>query len=463
MFDTKSQLNDSLRVVADHRRLNEAIFEASSDGLAILDGQGRFVQVNRAWEHIVGRPRTMLIKSERDTLVVSVKLDLEENGAVRNAILCVRSLGRLNDLKERLSKYEIGDYGKIDEFHAAQLKALLRASGFNDVVLAGQAFRRVLSLVAEIADLDATVLISGETGTGKGLVARLIHRLSRRASHPFIELNCGAIPENLVESELFGYQRGAFTDALRTGKKGQLEAAHGSSLFLDEVSQLPLAAQVKLLKFLDDKIIFPLGGSAPRQVDVRIIAASNTDLRALCAAGKFRHDLYYRLEVIPLTIPPLRERRQEIGPLVEHFVGCFNLEFNQNRTLAPDVLSILESYHYPGNIRELRNLIARLVISARDQQITRDDLPENVRAAASCAGRIAERVPLPSAQIGSADGAISLRRHFQDSEREILEHYARTCRSAREIGRQVGMHHSSVVRKLRKYQIKLGARGGSNP
>jgi transcriptional regulator with PAS, ATPase and Fis domain len=256
---------------------------------------------------------------------------------------------------------------------------------------------------------------------------------------------------------LFGYQAGAFTGSLRSGKKGQIELANGGTLFLDEISELPLPSQVKLLKFLDDKVIFPLGGQSPRTVDVRVIAATNSDLKARVKEGRFREDLFYRLEVIPISILPLRERRDEIRPLVEWFLGRFNQEFGEERTIAPPALAVLESYSFAGNVRELRNLIARLVVSARGREIGVDDLPKTIRAAA--AAPAASAVPPRNGLAGEPRTAsgMNLKASFAESERDLLARCAKTCRSAREIARLTGLHHTTVLRKLKKYRIRLAA------
>ena len=414
-------MNDLQRELDECKRLKTAIFEASSDGLAILDAKGRFIDVNRAWERIMGMsraevlgrtdsemyravgyegpmmwkkigpdfsPAAVLMKINGDTVLVAAKTDRGPNGAIRHVIVTARNLTQLNDLKQQLEQHGIGDYHKVEEFHTAQLKSVVQAAGLGEMVVAGAAIRNAVMLASQAARFDATVLLYGETGTGKGLFAKLIHRLSARAAKPFIEVNCGALPEGLVESELFGYTAGAFTGSLRSGKKGQIELANGGTLFLDEISELPLPSQVKLLKFLDDKVIFPLGGQSPRTVDVRVVAATNSDLRMLVKQGRFREDLFYRLEVLPLSILPLRQRRDEIRPMVEWFLGRFNQEFGEERTISPQALSVMEAYAFPGNVRELRNLIARLVVSAKGREIGVDDLPNNIRTVAPAELRI---------------------------------------------------------------------------
>lgn len=479
-------MNDLQRELDECKRLKTAIFEASSDGLAILDANGRFIEVNRAWERIMGMsraqvlgrtdlemyravgyegpmmwkkigpdfsPAAVLMKINGDTVLVTAKTDRGADGAIRHVIVNARNLTQLNDLKQQLEQHGIGDYGNVEEFQTAQLKSLVQAAGLGEMVVAGNAIRNTVMLASQAARFDATVLLYGETGTGKGMFAKLIHRLSARAAKPFIEVNCGAIPEGLVESELFGYQAGAFTGSLRSGKKGQIELANGGTLFLDEISELPLASQVKLLKFLDDKVIFPLGGQSPRTVDVRVIAATNTDLRKLVKEGRFREDLFYRLEVLPLSILPLRQRRDEIRPMAEWFLGRFNQEFGEERTISPQALAVMEAYAFPGNVRELRNLVARLVVSARGREIGVEDLPDNIRVAAPTEFRI-ERPNNDSHEL-PAHSATNLKEAFAGSERDILTRYAETCHSAREIARLTGLHHTTVLRKLRKYRIRL--------
>ena len=288
------------------------------------------------------------------------------------------------------------------------------------------------------------------------MIAKVLHRLSRRADRPFIEVNCGAIPEGLAESELFGYQSGAFTDSLRGGKKGQIELADKGTLFLDEVSELSLSSQVKLLKFLDDKVVLPLGATKPIAVDVRVIAASNRDLHRMVEEARFREDFLYRLEVVPLTVPPLRERREEISRLLQAFFNQYTQEFGEQRTISSGALRLLEAYHFPGNVRELRNLVARLIICARKPVIDIGDVPEHVQKQAGAhphrfephAGKPADRV-----------AQIPLKKQLQDTERNILEQYAREFRSIREVARYLGLNPSSVLRKMRKYKLVMGAGG----
>ena len=222
--------------------------------------------------------------------------------------------------------------------------------------------RKLLSLIERVAPSDATALIKGETGTGKELVARHLHNLSPRREGPFAAINCGAFSETLVESELFGYEKGAFTGAVGT-KKGWFETAHGGTLFLDEIGDLPLSTQVKLLRVLQEREVVPIGSRKAIPIDVRLVAATNVNLTEAVKAGRFREDLYYRIKVVPIEIPPLRERTGDIQPLVEHFLNVYrNRLHTEMPVLHPDTMRLLESYPWPGNIRELENVIHRALL-----------------------------------------------------------------------------------------------------
>lgn len=404
---------------------------------------------------------TVLPSRARVTVAIFSNPHFGADGKLQNIIMNVRNITQLNYLKYQLERgREHARVSDLEKFRAGHLQSRLEAVGLGDTVLASPIMTGVLSTAEQVAEFDSAVLLSGETGVGKGIVAKFIHRLSRRAEKRFIEVNCGAIPDGLVESELFGYQPGAFTGSARSGKKGQFEVADGGTIFLDEVSELPLASQTKLLKFLDDKVLHRLGSTSPKRVDVRVLAATNKNLRELAEAATFRKDLLYRLEVIPLYIPPLRERREDVRALLCAFLEQYNKEFRGERAIASEAMPYLVRYDYPGNVRELKNLVARLVLTARGPEISVLDLPDYVRATAGTGSidhpPVAETSPVAAADREASDGASSLRKRLEEVERHVLAQHARSCRSTYEIAARLGVHQSSVVRKLRKYGISLG-------
>ena len=230
----------------------------------------------------------------------------------------------------------------------------------------------------KVCEVDTNVLITGDSGVGKNVIARLIHQHSARAKGPLIEINCGAIPESLIESELFGYEKGAFTGALHSGKTGQIELANDGTLFLDEIGELPLSMQVKLLKVIQERKIVKVGGTRQIPVNFRLISATNKNLQEEIKIGNFREDLYYRLSVIPIHIPPLKERPDDLLPLIMHFLDKANEKYQRDKTFSSSAIDALMNYDWPGNIRELQNLIERLVLTVDDDCIDIDSLPEHI-------------------------------------------------------------------------------------
>ncbi len=298
--------------------------------------------------------------------------------------------------------------------------------------------RKLKEQIALAAPTNGWVLITGENGTGKELVARQIHLQSKRAEKPFVEVNCAAIPEELIESELFGHEKGAFTGAIAQ-KRGKFELAHEGTIFLDEIADMSLKTQAKILRILQEHKFERVGGSETIEVEVRVIAATNKSLEKEIGAGRFREDLYYRLNVIPFHVPPLRERREDIPILVRAFVVEFCVESGvKPKEVAPRAMNVLQAYAWPGNVRELRNLMERLVLMTPGPRITSDDIPETLRAA-----------PPAGAASAGLDGA---RRAF---EREYIiaklrEHGGNISRTAEAIG----LARESLSRKLRQHKIE---------
>src|SRR5262245_37099393 len=251
--------------------------------------------------------------------------------------------------------------------------------GFNEIIGISPKLQAVFNTMAKVAPVDATVLIEGESGTGKELVARAIHRRSGRSGRPFVAINCGAIPQSLVEAEFFGHERGAFTDA-REARVGRFEQAQGGTLFLDEVGELPLEAQVKLLRVLQDREVIKLGSRSPIKIDVRIIAATNVDLEKAVEYGKFRSDLYWRLNVVKIIMPSLRDRREDIPLIIDHVFERFNRELQLGvKSISPEARRLLELYDWPGNVRELENVICGAIITCENSVVEARDLPPRLR------------------------------------------------------------------------------------
>jgi two-component system, NtrC family, response regulator PilR len=315
------------------------------------------------------------------------------------------------------------------------------------------AMHRVFEILRKIAPARTSVLLIGESGTGKELAARAVHELSPRADRPFVPVNCGAIPETLLESELFGHVRGAFTGA-NTDKQGLFEAAHGGTLLLDEVAELPVAMQVKLLRVLQERKVKPVGGVAEREVDVRIVAATNRDLETEVEKGTFRQDLFYRLNVIQVRLPPLRERREDIPLLVGHFIRKFSAEHGrQVGGIDPEAMSALMGYHFPGNVRELENLIERAVTLAPGDRVSCEALPTLKGLSASDSTLGTPAVTLPPQ-------GIDLERVVEDFERSlIIRALERTDGHRTDAARLLGVTFRSLRYRLSKLGI-TGADGG---
>jgi two-component system response regulator AtoC len=300
----------------------------------------------------------------------------------------------------------------------------------------------IFRTIAKIADYKTTVLVSGESGTGKELVARALHRRSSRRSAPFVAVNCGAIPENLLESELFGHKKGAFTDA-NSDRRGLFEEADGGTLFLDEIGELPLALQVKLLRVLQDEMIRRVGDSRDVKVDVRIIAATHRDLSAEVKASRFREDLFYRLNVLPIVVPPLRIRREDIALLIDHFVARNNARLGISiRGVDTEARRILVEYAWPGNVRELENTIERAMVLSEGDLIVASDLPERVREA---------RDPV---QVQLSSGELSIKKTTRVIEETLIRRALQKTRGNRTRAAEVlELSHRALLYKIKDYKI----------
>ena len=330
---------------------------------------------------------------------------------------------------------------------------------FRSIVGASPKMRRIFRLVARVAPTDSTVLLIGESGTGKELVARSIHLHSRRANGPFVPVNVGALPETLIESELFGHARGAFTGAA-VDRGGLIEAAEGGTLFLDEIGDMPLATQAKLLRTLESNEVRRLGETTERMVDVRVVAATHRDLQRLAAEGSFRADLFYRLNVVRIDLPPLRERREDIGLLASYFLDRMSRRAGRNFRFSPAAAVLLERYDYPGNVRELENAIEHACVISESEVILPAHLPAPIRAPRMLpdtpSDRPAVAVPGPDPP-GTAPGAEEARDSWSLAEVEkdhiqrVLERHRGNATAA---AKQLGISRTTLWRKVRQYGLK---------
>ncbi len=386
----------------------EAIINSSYDGIFITDGEGKVLRFNKAYERITGielkeavgknmhdlveaglydqSVTVLVIKTKKTetinqiiqrtnkTVLVTGNPIFDEQGRLFRVVTNVRDVTDLVHLQDQLSaskeqsrryKAELEHLRSIHTKHA-------------DIIYRSQAMARVIELAAKVADVDSNVLITGESGTGKELIAKLIYNAGKGPKRPFIKINCGAIPEQLLESELFGYEGGAFTGAKKEGKPGMFELANSGTLFLDEIGDLPSILQVKLLRAIQEKEIMRVGGIKPIKVNVRIITATHRDLLSMVKAKQFREDLYYRLMVVPIWIPPLRERREDIPLLVMHFLDKFNAKFNLKKHVSPNVMDRFVKYCWPGNVREMQNVIERMVVTSVEDELKEQFLPDSI-------------------------------------------------------------------------------------
>jgi DNA-binding NtrC family response regulator len=374
---------------------------------------------------------------------------LTAEGSIRDCVEAMRE-GAFNFLTKPFHHRDLQDIVA----QAARTRAHMGNPNVADVIEGGRSqvaligdsepIRAVIDMVERVARTSATVLVTGESGTGKEVVARLLHGSSGRSQGPFVAVNCGAIPESLIESELFGHVKGAFTGA-HEARAGRFLQANGGTLFLDEVGELPLAMQVKLLRVLQEREVTAIGDSRAKPIDVRIIAATNVDLEATVAAGRFRQDLYYRLEVLRIELPALRERFVDILPLARHFLDAANRRLGTDVKITEDALAMLKLYRWPGNVREMENLFERFVILSRTGVITSADLPKRIQTQSPSTGEVAA----VSAEL--ARGAIDLSTTLASIEASLIEQALRQAEGNKtRAAEMLGLRRTTLADKLRR-------------
>ena len=402
-FQQLEQLEVSAGKLESYKNLNRqlnAIFQSSSDGIWVCDGEARVINVNEASERLNGiKAGDVIGKTVKEILADgwfdrSVTLEVletkrqvsiiqhikrtgkillvtgtpvfDEAGDISMVVVNERDMTQLNAIREELEQTRLVTEKYQEELAELSLLELKK----QEIVAVSSQMRQVLRIALKLAHLEASnILILGESGTGKGLLAKFIHKNSKRQQKAFVQINCAALPENLLEAELFGYERGAFTGAREQGKIGLFELAQGGTLFLDEIGDLPFSVQAKLLKYLDDQEILRLGSLKPRKIDCTVIAATNRDLEELTSRRQFRQDLFYRLNTFTINIPPLRERPEDLFEFVNHYLRSYNRAYHLKRRVSPEALKLLQAYPFPGNVRELKNILKTAVLMGEKEVV----------------------------------------------------------------------------------------------
>ena len=462
---------DLLSDISKARSVLDVVIEGSYDGIYITDGNANTIMVNKSYEILSGLKREQVLgKNMRDLVkddlinqsgtleairtrepvtleqefqtgkraVITSTPTLDENNEVIMVITNVRDITELHELKMKLRENE-----ELSEKNVSELEAIRRQLiGDGELVVRDRAMLNVLQMIDRVRKLDTTVLLTGETGVGKDKIASYIFRGSSRSAERFIKVNCGAIPSTLIESELFGYERGAFTGANKEGKMGLFEVADKGTIFLDEVGELPPDMQVKLLRVLQEQEIERIGSNKPIKVDVRVIAATNRNLLEMMREKTFRADLFYRLNVFPVTIPPLRERKDDIIPLAEQFLTDLNHKYGMEKRLTDAAKDVLLEYRWPGNVRELKNVVERSMIMSNTNEVTLGNLFLHV---ASAEGQLLQ----------SGEG-IDLKALVERMELDYINHAYEQGGNVRDAAKSLGMDAATFVRKRKKYRDKLG-------
>lgn len=441
------------------------ILDTTHSAITITNGEGVFTRISKSCEKIFGVPESELVGKNA--------FILEEQGFFSTSVTCevIRKKRRVTIIQKTAANKTVlvtgtpifnrekkiekiiniskditetdklaSDLKRLQAEHEWMKQELMKRTQLERGKVASESpdMKKIIELVHHIANMEATVLLLGETGVGKGYMADMIHSVSNRKDRPFISINCGAIPENLLESELFGYEKGAFTGALKDGKKGLFETAGSGTIFLDEIGDMPVSLQVKLLHVLDDRTVRRIGGTASFKVDCRIIAATNKDIKELVRAGQFREDLFYRLNVVPITIPSLRERKEDLLFLAKMFLDSMNNKYKMKKTFSEEAIRALYDYNYPGNIRELQNMIERLVINTIGDTIEAEKILEMTEASS------------PSTQ---SEEFTPLKEAVEQLERNMLLSAFQKYKTTRRVAEALKIDQSTVVKKAKKLKV----------
>lgn len=445
----------------------DEILDAIHDDILIVNGQGIITHASSTFEEVYGLKKEKVVgrsvyeleregyfkpsitaivlkenkkvtmaqknKDDRD-IVVTASPVYNSDGSIKQVISFSRDVTDYYSLRKQYSELE----QEVERYKTELNKLRSESINYKSIISVDKKTKDIMSTISRVANFDTNILITGESGVGKNLYAKIIHLKSPRAEEPYIDINCGAIPENLLESELFGYEKGSFTGANKEGKVGLIESANKGTLFLDEIGELPLNLQVKILKAIQQKVITRVGGIEEIPVDFRLITATNKDLEQLMRSGQFRDDLFYRLNVISIEVPPLRERKTDILPMIDYFVGQINSRYSMSKSFSGDALNKFVDYSWPGNIRELENVLERLLITSDNNIITEKDLLP----------------PLNGDVTYSTVSSSGLTGAVEELEGKIVsEAYAKTGTTVG-VAKELKISQATAVRKIQKYVHK---------
>jgi len=451
----------------------ESILDCSYDGIWITDGEGKLIYVNKTNEKMIGIAKEDMIgrycselvdkkffqssatmeviktrkpvsvmgynyKTKMHVLITSNPI-FDANNEIKYIINNVRDITQI-----KLTMTQIQNRDKVIDEQRREIENLLtlkwqKQKHNSEIIVVSKKMEEVMESARRVGGFDSTVLVLGESGVGKEVVAKDIVRNSKRSDKPFVKVNCGAIPENLLESELFGYEKGAFTGAGKNGKMGMFELANKGTIFLDEVADLPLHLQVKLLRVLQEREVLRVGATKPIKLDIRVIAATNSNLEEMVQSGSFRKDLYYRLNVVSIEIPPLRERKEDIPQLVNHFTEIFCSEHQIKKEFMIDTINAMVQYQWPGNIRELQNVVENLIIMTNGIQIGPESLPEQFKKKA---------MPEDSFFL-EGDEIVPLKEALQHTEKILISRAIEKYKNTRAAAAALGVNQSTIVRKMK--------------
>ncbi|WP_254842756.1 sigma-54-dependent Fis family transcriptional regulator [Bacillus sp. MRMR6] len=445
-----------------------SIFKSSYDGIFVADKKGIGIMVNQAYTRITGvgshellgktmkkvvqegivsdsvtlqvledqKPHTIVQNVRGKEVLVTGSPVFDKNGEISYVVTNVRDISDLNQMKNELRQSKKLAERYISEIEDFKKRELIHMH-LDGIVAQSQEIMKVFHLARKVAKVDSGVLVLGESGVGKEVIVNYIHQESDRSGYPLIKVNCGAIPEHLLESELFGYEKGAFTGANSQGKPGLFELASGGTIFLDEIGDMPIDLQVKLLRVLQEFEIMRVGGTKTIKIDVRVVSATHKNLEEMVEKNEFRRDLYYRLNIVPIKVPSLRERRTDIVSLAFFFLNKSNKKNKFNKRFHPNIINFFENYEWPGNIRELENLVERLVVTSDSEEISLNDLPDGFVQG--------------NDQINQEKW--KLKEILANVERRIILEQMAESKTTRRAAKELGISQSALVKKMQKLNI----------